>query len=194
MKTCQTTITVEFDPGRQKQWDTEYFHKFLCSIYDFDSSAKTSVNPVIRRERNAELHLGHLELSSSIFTSTTTVKSVLSIPPSPQTMFSGRLAAQAARSAAQRAPIAPRAAVRAYAQASSAASSKPPVAFYGVDGTYASALVSSIGYEVSSDAAVGGCWGGTERDRGSEVAAWRAQKKIARTGEEEDDDERSLMV
>ncbi len=56
-------------------------------------------------------------------------------------MFSGRIVAQAARSAAPRAPIAPRAAIRSYAQAVSSTSTKPPVPLYGIDGTYASALV-----------------------------------------------------
>jgi F-type H+-transporting ATPase subunit O len=53
-------------------------------------------------------------------------------------MLSGRIAARAARVAAPRAPIA----VRSYAAAASASSaaSKPPVALFGLDGTYASAL------------------------------------------------------
>ena len=53
-------------------------------------------------------------------------------------MFSGRIAVRAARAAVPRAPIAP---VRSYAVAASAASTRPPVALYGLDGTYASALV-----------------------------------------------------
>lgn len=56
-------------------------------------------------------------------------------------MFTGRIVAQAARSAAPRASIAPRAAIRSYAQAANSASTRPPVPLYGVDGTYASALV-----------------------------------------------------
>ncbi|KAJ9649303.1 ATP synthase F0 subcomplex subunit OSCP atp5 [Coniosporium tulheliwenetii] len=55
-------------------------------------------------------------------------------------MFTGRIVAQAARSAAPRASIAPRAAIRSYAQAANSASTRPPVPLYGVDGTYASAL------------------------------------------------------
>ncbi|KAF2460512.1 ATP synthase delta subunit-domain-containing protein [Lineolata rhizophorae] len=52
-------------------------------------------------------------------------------------MLSARITAQAARSAAvARTPMA----VRTYAAAASSASTKPPVALYGVDGTYASAL------------------------------------------------------
>lgn len=54
-------------------------------------------------------------------------------------MLSGRIAARATRVAAPRAPIA----VRSYAAAASSASSaasKPPVALFGLDGTYASAL------------------------------------------------------
>ncbi|KAI9820641.1 MAG: ATP synthase F0 subcomplex subunit OSCP atp5 [Pycnora praestabilis] len=60
-------------------------------------------------------------------------------------MFSSRVALQASRAAAPRAAIAPRAnaaSVRSYAQAAPAQSTKPPVALFGVDGTYASALVS----------------------------------------------------
>lgn len=58
--------------------------------------------------------------------------------PLPLTMLSGRVVAQAAR----RAAIAPRTAFRSYAQAAAApASTKPPVPLFGVDGTYASALV-----------------------------------------------------
>lgn len=45
-----------------------------------------------------------------------------------------------ARCAGQRATIIPRAATRGYAAA--AADTKPPVALYGLDGTYANALVS----------------------------------------------------
>lgn len=45
-----------------------------------------------------------------------------------------------ARCAGQRAAIVPRSAARGYAAA--AADSKPPVALYGLDGTYANALVS----------------------------------------------------
>lgn len=60
------------------------------------------------------------------------------IPPLPN-MLSGRAFAQAARASAFRAPIASRTAFRSYADA--AASTRPPVELYGVDGTYASALV-----------------------------------------------------
>ncbi|KAK8217365.1 ATP synthase F0 subcomplex subunit OSCP atp5 [Zalaria obscura] len=52
-------------------------------------------------------------------------------------MFAGRVAARAARVAAPRAPIA---SVRTYAAAASSAATKPPVALFGLDGTYASAL------------------------------------------------------
>ncbi|THZ15412.1 OSCP-domain-containing protein [Aureobasidium pullulans] len=51
-------------------------------------------------------------------------------------MLSGRIASRAARVAAPRAPIA----VRTYAASASPAASKPPVALFGLDGTYASAL------------------------------------------------------
>ncbi|THW00915.1 OSCP-domain-containing protein [Aureobasidium pullulans] len=51
-------------------------------------------------------------------------------------MLSGRIASRAARVAAPRTPIA----VRTYAAAASPAASKPPVALFGLDGTYASAL------------------------------------------------------
>ena len=59
-------------------------------------------------------------------------------------MFSSRALTSAARIAAPRTPIAVRvAATRAYAQAAAPSSSntKPPVALFGIDGTYASALV-----------------------------------------------------
>jgi len=53
-------------------------------------------------------------------------------------MFTGRIVARAARSAAPRVPIA---ATRTYAAAAAPqANVKPPVALFGVDGTYASAL------------------------------------------------------
>src|ERR1700722_4564744 len=68
-------------------------------------------------------------------------KSIQNPSPLLQTMLSGRAFAQAARSAAPCVPIAPRAAFRCYAQAASSASTKPPVALFGIDGTYASALV-----------------------------------------------------
>ena len=68
-------------------------------------------------------------------------KPIQNTSPLLQTMLSGRAFAQAARSAAPRAPIAPRVAFRCYAQAASSASTKPPVALFGIDGTYASALV-----------------------------------------------------
>ncbi|KAF1989038.1 OSCP-domain-containing protein [Aulographum hederae CBS 113979] len=55
-------------------------------------------------------------------------------------MLSSRAIAQAARVSAPRASMAPRIAIRSYAQAASEASTKPPLAMYGVDGTYASAL------------------------------------------------------
>lgn len=54
-------------------------------------------------------------------------------------MLSGRGFAQAARSSTFRAPIASRTAFRSYAEA--APSTRPPVELFGVDGTYASALV-----------------------------------------------------
>jgi len=61
-------------------------------------------------------------------------------------MFAGRFAARAARVAAPRAPIAP---MRSYAAAApSSASTKPPVALFGVDGTYASALVCETMMEI----------------------------------------------
>ena len=56
-------------------------------------------------------------------------------------MLSGRIAAQAARSAAPRVPIASRTVFRSYAAAAAGQNVKPPVALYGVDGTYATALV-----------------------------------------------------
>ena len=68
-------------------------------------------------------------------------KPIQNTSPLLHTMLSGRAFAQAARSVAPRAPIAPRAAFRCYAQAASSASTKPPVALFGIDGTYASALV-----------------------------------------------------
>ncbi|TKA62986.1 ATP synthase subunit 5, mitochondrial [Cryomyces minteri] len=58
-------------------------------------------------------------------------------------MLSGRIFAQAARSSVPRAPIAAQASIRSYAAAAgqgSTTSTKPPVALFGIDGTYASAL------------------------------------------------------
>jgi hypothetical protein len=60
-------------------------------------------------------------------------------------MLSSRTLIQATRAAAQRAPFTARsiagASFRTYATQSNPADSKPPVALYGLDGTYASALV-----------------------------------------------------
>jgi hypothetical protein len=72
-------------------------------------------------------------------------------------MFAGRLAAQAARASAPRASIASRTAFRTYATPASQASTRPPIALFGIDGTYASALVSlhmhfgiiGMGFELS---------------------------------------------
>jgi hypothetical protein len=61
-------------------------------------------------------------------------------------MLAGRFAARAARSASLRSTAAPTA--RTYA--TPAASSKPPIALYGVDGTYATALVSFFCIQLSS--------------------------------------------
>ena len=55
-------------------------------------------------------------------------------------MLSRQVRALASRSAAQRSSI-PSASLRAYAQVASTQDTKPPVAVYGIDGTYASALV-----------------------------------------------------
>lgn len=52
-----------------------------------------------------------------------------------------------ARSASLARAIVPRAGVRTYAAAASAAVPKPPVALFGVDGTYASALVGYPGFQ-----------------------------------------------
>lgn len=69
-------------------------------------------------------------------------------------MLSGRIAARAARVAAPRAPIA----VRTYAAAasSSSAASKPPVALFGLDGTYASALYTAAVKSESLDSTAKG--------------------------------------
>jgi len=56
-------------------------------------------------------------------------------------MLSTRFAARAARVAAPRAPIASTFGVRTYAAPTNSANTKPPVALFGLDGTYASALV-----------------------------------------------------
>lgn len=59
-------------------------------------------------------------------------------------MFANRALSTALRAGVPRAPIAARvAATRSYAAAAapSSTSSKPPVALFGIDGTYASALV-----------------------------------------------------
>lgn len=53
-------------------------------------------------------------------------------------MFASRVAVRSARVAAPRMPIA---AARGYAAPAQAANTKPPVPLYGLDGTYASALV-----------------------------------------------------
>jgi F-type H+-transporting ATPase subunit O len=59
-------------------------------------------------------------------------------------MYTSRALSTALRAGAPRAPIAARvAASRSYAAAAASTSTKPPVALFGVDGTYASALVRS---------------------------------------------------
>lgn len=63
-------------------------------------------------------------------------------------MFKGRVLSQSFRAAAApRAPLVSRASIRGYASPADAAT-KPPVALFGVDGTYASALVCAIPYVV----------------------------------------------
>ena len=57
------------------------------------------------------------------------------------TMLSTRLAARAARVAAQKTPTASSFGVRTFAAPANSAATKPPVALFGIDGTYASALV-----------------------------------------------------
>jgi hypothetical protein len=60
-------------------------------------------------------------------------------------MLSRRIAAYAAtRSTVRTSPIGARAFVRTYAQPAEGASTKPPIALYGIDGTYATALVSQL--------------------------------------------------
>lgn len=93
-----------------------------------DLQAQTDIN--FRSERLIECQVQRAQ--ASLYTA--------KHPLLSQTMLSGRFAARAARAAAPRAPIAP---VRTYAAAASSASTKPPVALFGVDGTYASALVCS---------------------------------------------------
>ena len=56
-------------------------------------------------------------------------------------MSAARAFSTALRAGVPRAPIARFAATRGYAAAAAPASTKPPVALFGVDGTYASALV-----------------------------------------------------
>ncbi|KAK3215275.1 hypothetical protein GRF29_19g2776881 [Pseudopithomyces chartarum] len=71
-------------------------------------------------------------------------------------MFSSRALTSAARIAAPRTPIAARvAATRAYAQAAAPSSSntKPPVALFGIDGTYASALYTAAAKTNALDSA-----------------------------------------
>src|ERR1700759_1383401 len=58
-------------------------------------------------------------------------------------MAIGRLTFQAIRGAARSTPIAPRPFIRTYAAAASG-TVKPPVALYGIDGTYATALVGQL--------------------------------------------------
>jgi hypothetical protein len=58
-------------------------------------------------------------------------------------MALGRLTVQAFRGAARSTPIAQRPFIRTYAAASTGPV-KPPVALYGIDGTYATALVGQL--------------------------------------------------
>lgn len=62
-------------------------------------------------------------------------------PPHLVKMFAGRLAIRAVRSGAS---IAPRAAIRSYATPAASQNILPPIALYGIDGTYATALVREI--------------------------------------------------
>ena len=64
------------------------------------------------------------------------------LPSLPTTMSAARAFSTAFRAGAPRAPMAARyAATRSYAAAAAPSGTKPPVALFGVDGTYASALV-----------------------------------------------------
>ena len=83
-------------------------------------------------------------------------------------MSAPRAFSTALRAAAPRAPIAARAAgIRGYAAAAPTGSAnKPPVALFGVDGTYASALVRSPGTQLAAEEPLGDGmgpqWLGTE--------------------------------
>ncbi len=67
-------------------------------------------------------------------------------------MSAARAFSTALRAGVPRAPIAARyGATRNYAAAAAAGSSKPPVALFGVDGTYASALVRLPGTQLAKN-------------------------------------------
>ncbi|KAF2141219.1 uncharacterized protein K452DRAFT_351392 [Aplosporella prunicola CBS 121167] len=85
-------------------------------------------------------------------------------------MFTARAVAQTARSAAPRAAIAPRTVLRSYAQAAPA-STRPPVALYGVDGTYASALYTASAKTSSLD--------GTSKALDSLAGVFKKDAKLA---------------
>jgi hypothetical protein len=66
-------------------------------------------------------------------------------------MSAARAFSTALRAGAPRAPIAARVAgIRGYAAAAPGPASKPPVALFGVDGTYASALVRLLGAQLGA--------------------------------------------
>jgi hypothetical protein len=66
-------------------------------------------------------------------------------------MSAARAFSTAFRAGAPRAPIAARVAgIRGYAAAAPSGASKPPVALFGVDGTYASALVRFPGSQLKA--------------------------------------------
>lgn len=92
--------------------------------------------PCTSRSRNLSQVLGDGSTAPRIGTSTPILRSA----PHNLTMLSGHFAARAARVSAPRASVS---AVRTYAApaAASSANTRPPVPLFGLDGTYASALV-----------------------------------------------------
>jgi len=105
-------------------------------LYDCQAASRTLFGSGFFRRSNLNFRSFKLPSSTS---------RLLHQPPSPATslpsitMLSSRVAAQAARLSAPRASMAVRTPlIRTYA---TAADTKPPIPMYGVDGTYASALV-----------------------------------------------------
>lgn len=116
-------------------------HKVLVQGDDRVVEAVKSSDPKTARRKFAKSRKPQSQPSTAKPTASSASSHNPQIISSPPDMSAARAFSTALRAGAPRAPIARFAATRGYAAAASAQNSKPPVALFGVDGTYASALV-----------------------------------------------------